>query len=418
MVKSIRALRRSAVVLPLLLSVLSCELWFAPESPDGRSGAPAREILVVHSLAETLSSIELAGDGSFLDSFNDIVHLGSIPNAIIDVGYELVVTLSGENRLLFLDGERLFRRDAIDLGTGVNPMQTTAFGPGSSVFATTGLFSARVHLYSRDGTVLVSSTHVQTGLSPHALLVLPETLDAGTGTVRLLAANTAYSTSRPSSLPFGPATLSVFTLSVSGTAAAPRVAIDATALLELERENHNPETESGLNPVALMDMQETDPAVNEVLVIGSGINYGSSGAGEEDGTLLVLDRTSLNVKQRISMGGSPGAAVVMERDDGGLVLLVAGTTGIWSVQRLPDTHVSTGGWDETSVSPEYRASGGLPFLADIVALDHHVYVADFGNDQVLRFHFDQSAAAGSFLSGPVETRAVSDGPVTLLIRDR
>ncbi|TVR66886.1 MAG: hypothetical protein EA427_15380 [Spirochaetaceae bacterium] len=420
MVRKTRPIR-FAVLPALILSLFSCDLWNTPDTTEGRATAPKREILVVHSLAETLSSVELAPDGSFLGGTGDIVRLGSVPNGIIDVGYELAVTLSGENRVLFLDRERLFRRAPLDLGTGVNPMQTRAFGPGASVFATTGLFSARVHLRGRDGTVLVPDAEMQTGLSPQAILPLPGSGGgtAGTGTVRLVVANTAYSAGRPADIPFGPATLTVFTLTLSGTAAAPQVSLDSSKLVELEESDHNPETESGLNPVALLDMNTIDPAINEILVIGSGINYGSGGSGADDGTLLVLDRTTLEVKQRIPLGGSPGAAIVMERDDGGLVLLMAGTDGIRSLRSAPGEPAGTNGWDPSTLATEYTATGGLPFLADIVSWGDQVYVADFGNNQVLRFTFNgdvASGAPGNLLDGPLERRNVSDGPVALLVR--
>lgn len=415
------ALRRAVALLPFLLLVFSCDLWRAPDTGESRTTVPAREILVVHSLAETLSSVELAPEGSFLGGTNDVVRLGSVPNGIIDVGYELAVTLSGENRVLFLDRERLFRRDAHDLGTSVNPMQTRAFGPGASIFATTGLFSSRVYLRSREGTVLVPDADMQTGLSPQAILPLPEGIGA-TGTVRLLVANTGYSTSRPADIPFGPATLSVFTLQVSGSASAPQVTLDSHVLVSLEEAGHDPATESGLNPVALVDMNEIDPAIEEILVIGSGINYSAGGSGEDDGTLVVLDRATLAVKQRIPLGGSPGAAAVMERDDGGLVLLAAGTDGIRSLQRDPGAPAWTNEWDPATTATEYTATGGLPFLADIVIRDNQVYVADFGNNRLHRFEIKADAASGSglpgsLLEGPLETRNVSDGPVVLLVRD-
>jgi len=255
---------------------------------------------------------------------------------------------------------------------------------------------------------------MRTGLSPQAILPLSEPGEPGT--VRLVVANTAYSTTRPSDIPFGPATLSVFTLALSGTAAVPQASLDSSETVELEDEGYDPNTESGLNPVALVDMNEIDPAIDELLVIGSGINYGSGGSGEDDGTLLVLNRTTLEIKQRIPLGGSPGAAVVLERDDSGLVLLTAGTDGIRSIQRAPGAPAWTNQWEAPSVTTEYTATGGLPFLADIVSRGDQVYVADFGNNRVLRFRFDGSGTPGSFLDGPREVRAVSDGPVALLVR--
>lgn len=406
-----RSLYLAIIILAPLAAVPSCDLWLAPETQEGRSSAPTREILVVHSLAETLSSVELTGDGAFYRSSHDIVQLGSVPNDIGLAGYELTVTLSGENRVLFLDRVRLFQRESIDLGTSVNPMQTKVFGSDSSVFATTGLFSAQAHLRDRSGTELLPSSQLQTGSAPQAILPLADS-GGDQNAFRLVVANTGYSTSRPSDIPFGPATLSVFNLTLSGTAATPQVSLVSSSLVGLEEEGHDPDTESGFNPVALVDMNEIDTAINEVLVIGAGINYGSDGSGADDGSLLVLDRTTLAVKQRIPLGGSPGAAIVMECTDGSLVLFAAGPDGIRSVQRGPGAPAWTNEWDAMSVKTVYTATGGVPFLADIVAFGSSVFVADFGNNRILRFHFDRSTGT---IDGPRETQSVSAGPVALLI---
>ncbi|WP_018527135.1 hypothetical protein [Alkalispirochaeta alkalica] len=387
----------------LCISLLSCSFWFAPDEAEGRSRAPKQELLVVHSLAETLSSLHLGEDGAFLSQQNDLVRLGAVPNEIISVGYELAITLSGENRLLFLDKERLFRRDSIDFGYNVNPMRTAVLNsgtpdPGQSIFATSGLFTSRIHLYSRAGTDQDIAGAMKTGQSPQAVLVLPD----GPNSVRLIVANTAYSSARPSENPFGPASLTVFTLSFQEK---DNVQLVETQDIDLEKDTHDPDTDPGLNPVALVDMKLHDETIDEIVVVGSGRNLGSSGTGDDDGTVLVLNRETLEVIQRISVGGSPGAVAVLPLDTGGHVLFLVGTTGIQSITRSQEKE-----WSQESTSV-YTAQGGLPFLSDVVAWHNALYVADFGRNKILRFRHD----GGEELT-LVEERSVSDGPIALLVR--
>ena len=357
---------------------------------------------MVHSLGETLSSIEIDEQGRFIGTTPDLVTLGSVPNALTSDGEDLIVTLSGENSLLLLDRRRLTPGDppSLDLGPGVNPMQTAVLQPG--LYASTGFFTTQIHLQTRTGLSPPLPEDLGTGPSPQALLVLPP--EGAESRIRLIAANTGYSSTRPSSNPFGPASLSLFTLSVTGPPENYQVTVETASQRNLEEPDHEEQNDPGLNPVALIDGNRYDPSLNELMVLCSGINYGSGNT--DDGTLLVLNRTTLEISQRIYLGGSPGAAVIVPRSDGGHTLFAAGTTAVTSLQRRD----GGSGWDDSSQHTEYTAQGGLPFLADIAVWESSIYVADFGNDRVLRFRFDGDGG----LTGPEEIIPVSDGPAVLM----
>jgi len=393
------------ILTALAVAALSCSLWAPPDQPRGRNIFPPGELLVVHGLGETLSAIELDEQGAFLDHDPDIISLGAVPNALTSDGDELAVTLSGENSLLFLDKKYLKPGDppAVALGSGVNPMHTVVLKPG--LYGTTGFFTTRVHLSQRNGGEPFLSEPLNTGPAPQAVIVLPgEGLD---NQMRLVIANTGYSSTRPASSPFGPASLSLFVLSITGAPGAWEVTVAESVLIDLEAPDHDEQQDSGLNPVALIDTALIDPAVNEILVICSGVNYGSGNTN--DGTLLVLDRTTLAVTRRIFLGGSPGAGVMVARSGGSHTLFTVGTKAIRSLDRAGDGS----GWDENSLRIEYTAGGGLPFLADIAVRNDSLYAADFGNDQILRFKVDGEGG----LKGPEEILSVSDGPAVLMIQE-
>ena len=415
---------RSAFRLGLLtlFSVLfstACSFWAAPELQSRRQYDPIIELFVVNNLAETLTSIELDRSGRFIGTQDDIAILGSVPNGIISTGSELLVTLSGENRLLFLDESTCVTTGSIDLGSGVNPMVTAEIGP--NLYGTTGLFSGRLHIYKRDGSALLEPvTSPVDSRAPQSVITI-RTTGGGPGEVRVLVANTAYSSTRPASDPYGVGTLTVFRISTDGSA----VSIIDSETYELEDSGSNT---GGLNPQQLIDLSAT----GEILVIGAGVNYGG-GSGEDDGVVLVLNRAALIaeatlppagtdiVKQRIPIGGSPGAGVVLDRADSGYTLITAGTTALRAIVR-PGGATGSTPWKEPGSSSEavvYDATGtgtgGLPFLSDIVAWErsagnYSVYVADFGNDRVLRFSFD--GAVGLTFR---EAQTVSDGPIALLL---
>ena len=415
---------RSAFRLGLLtlFSVLfstACSFWAAPELQSRRQYDPIIELFVVNNLAETLTSIELDRSGRFIGTQDDIAILGSVPNGIISTGSELLVTLSGENRLLFLDESTCVTTGSIDLGSGVNPMVTAEIGP--NLYGTTGLFSGRLHIYKRDGSALLEPvTSPVDSRAPQSVITI-RTTGGGPGEVRVLVANTAYSSTRPASEPYGVGTLTVF-----------RISTDGSALSIIDSKTYGLEDSGsgtvGLNPQQIIDI----PATGEILVIGAGVNYGG-GSGEDDGVVLVLDRDELIdettlpppgtdiVKQRMPIGGSPGAGVVLGPTDGVYTLITAGTTALRAIVR--DGSGSTP-WKEPGSSSDavvYDATGtgtgtgGLPFLSDIVAWErsagnYSVYVADFGNDRVLRFSFD--GAVGLTFR---EAQTVSDGPIALLL---
>lgn len=425
----------NTILYTLVVSLSGCSLWYAPDVDSDRTYDPIVELLVVNNLAETLTSIELDGSGRFIASQDDAVPLGAVPNDLVVSGAEIVVTLSGENRLLILDESSFTTLQTVDFGPGVNPMETVV--PRLSIFATTGLFTGRLYLHDREGlpardaagdTISLSTTP-PTPAAPQGVLAVAAPA-GGPEEVRILVANTAYSSARPSSYPYAAATLAAFRLDipagVGNAAGVPQVVLNQSESYSLEDAaelaaiGSDPPTASGLNPQQIIDLPGTD----EILIIAAGVNYGGGGAGNDDGAVLVLDRTLLLdaptlpisatdiVKQRINIGGSPGAGIVMDRDDGGYTLITAGTSAIRTVQR-PAGAGGSEPWQEpasTTSAIAYTATGGLSFLSDIVAWNDSVYVADFGNDRVLRFSFD--GTGGIILR---EGRTVSDGPIALVV---
>ena len=103
--RALRGAKKAGAYLALGIVLSNCSLWFAPDVRGGRDRDPARELLIVHGAAETLSSAELDEAGAIVGVDNDVIVLGNTPNAIIrcDTADELIVTLSGENAVLVLE---------------------------------------------------------------------------------------------------------------------------------------------------------------------------------------------------------------------------------------------------------------------------------------------------------------------------
>lgn len=399
--------RGGALGICVAVLIGGCALWVTPTMRDGRSDAPERELLVLNNLSQTVSSVLLAENGAFIDVDHDITQVGAVPGGLVAAGQEIVITLSGENRLIFLDRDRLVLSDSdIVLSPNTNPMQTVFLGAG--VFATTGLFSGRVHLSRRDGTALavpgVAEETLRVGTAPQALIRLAGMPDTEP---RIVAAATGFDTSRPSATPFGKSSVVLFSLERTGS-------LDPV-ITTVKREATWQDDRDGRNVTALLDVAAVDETVDEILLIGSGINMGAGGTGKDDGTILVLHRDTLAVLQDISVGGSPGGGVVVARNDGGLTLFLAGVEGITSLQRPPGATM----WDVHSSVQEYDASagGGLPLLAGMAVWNGSLYVADFGNDRILRFEMEENPG-WRLGAEPDESITVSDGPQSLAIITR
>ncbi|MFP4535719.1 MAG: hypothetical protein ACLFNP_08360 [Spirochaetaceae bacterium] len=377
------------------------------EASDGRSADRDRELFVIHSLAETISSVELTSDGSLGDVQNDVQTLGAVPNQILRVGEELIVTLSGQNELLRLDESTLRVTGRINHGAGSNPMETTPLVPGATsndaaagLLVTTHLLAARVQiddLQDRSWDPPPPWTH-DVGQAPQALISLP---GSSPDQVRLLVANTNFSTDSAAPSPFGRATLSSMVFELPGTGSAGAVERVDKETIDLEPADFDPEHDSGTNPTALIDA----PSLGEVLVVGSGINYGAEGTGEDDGVLVTLNRDTLTVQERHNVGGSPGAAVLLPEGTGHRLYL-GGPTGIRSLK-----HDGTE-W-AAEARREYDATGNgdsLPFIADLARYENTIYAADFANNRILAF----AVGDNGVLSLREEMR-LSEGPIALLI---
>jgi len=172
--------------------------------------------------------------------------------------------------------------------------------------------------------------------------------------------------------------------------------------VDLEPSGFDPSQDSGTNPTALIDA----PSLGELLVVGSGVNYGSDGTGADDGALVVIDRTTLSVEGRYTVGGSPGAGVLVPEGSGHRLYL-AGPGGIRSIY-----HDGTQ-WED-SARLEYDATSGsggsLPFIADLARRGEVIYAADFANNRVLAFGIGSAGALT-----PRGEVAVSQGPIALLV---
>lgn len=397
MVKS----QRYAAFLVVILLVSGCSLFDSSDTSDGRSVDPRREIFVVHSLAETISSVALNGDGSFGSVQPDLQYLGAVPNHILRLGEELLVTLSGQNELLRLDESTLQVTGRINHGAGNNPMETVSFYPGSGtttladgLVVTTHLFTDRVRIDDVRGRSWQSGPPWTSaaGQAPQALLALP---GSSASQVRLLVANTAFSTSNPASAPYGDGTVTATTFQLTSSGSRGSLTEIPSEVVNLE------DGGTGTNPTAIIDA----PALNQVLVIGSGVNYGGGGNGADDGTLTILHRDDLSRQDRIVVGDSPGSAVLLPEGSGHR-LYMAGPTGIKSIDHDGSSWAA-------SARAEYNATGGggsLPFIADIARYGNTLYAADFANSRLLAFGVGADGALS--LRGSL---SVSQGPVALLV---
>ena len=379
------------------LIVLAVLITGSCQIPDpgitGRDADPGDEVLVIHSLAETMTSIALHSDGSPGSVDHDVQYLGAAPNDIIRLRERYLVTVSGENALLLLDAATTDTLGRIDLGAGTNPMAAAVVG--EEIIAVTEFLSHAVSLQRTATSVPPQNAEVgrfAVGAAPQAIMTLPGTESDVT---RIIVANTAFTLNSPSGFPFGAASLSVRSVRIDASGSAVRLVSEQE--IPLEADGFDAAIENGLNPTALLDM----PPTGELLVVGSGENYGGSGTGDDDGVLLVLDRMSLEIRRRISVGGSPGAGVVVERT-GGYDLYLAGVEGMRRVHRGTV-------WDEES-SFVYRATGDpLPFISDIVAAGDFLYASDFSGSRILVFRL--AATGGVTLECEIP---VSHGPIALL----
>lgn len=382
-----------------ILLVISCTI--PRTGVDGRSTDPGDEVLVIHSLAETVTSIAIDADGlpGTLDS--DVAYLGAVANDIIRLRDRYLVTLSGENALVFLTDDTLSEAGRIELGRGRNPMESAVLsvGNGEEIIAVTEFLTGTVSLH-RAGTTMpptISELVVSTvGAAPQALIVLS---GSTANERRVIVANTAFSLNSESGYPFGAASISVRTVEIDES--GPAVTIGDTVEIPLEDADFDGTVENGLNPVAFLDI----PATGELLILGSGRNYGDDLNGDDDGVVLVLDRETLDVLERIPVGGSPGAGALIERN-GTYYLFLAGVRGIRRVHR-DDT------WS-TGASPLYESSGTpLPFLSDIAIAGDYLYAADFSRSLVLVFFIKNNGTITEVRRIPV-----SQGPISLLVDRR
>lgn len=393
----------------IFLALTGCSLIGSSEegAGDGRSVDPDREIFVIHSLAETISSVELSADGTFGPVHSDIQYLGAVPNHIFRYEDELITTLSGQNELLRLDESTLVVTGRVGHGAGSNPMETIQLSPSQGttnlaegLLATTHLLAGRIRIddlrnrsWSEPPPWIYS-----VGEAPQALLTLP---GANSSELRLIVANTSFSTDGGGSSPFGRATLSsmVFRLTESSSAGSLEQISDET--IDLEPLGFDPSSDSGTNPTALIDA----PTLGEFLVIGSGLNYGADGTGADDGRLIVIDRNTSAIKGSYHIGGSPGAGVLVSEGSGHRLYL-GGPTGIRSIY-----HEGTQWADGSRREFDATGSGGsLPFIADIAHCGNTIYAADFANNSVLAFEI----GSDGILSRRGEV-AVSQGPIALLV---
>lgn len=400
-----RVAKMVGVAAALALMATACVDVTAPETRSGRSASDDRplEILVFHGLAETLSTVTLdAVDGGIAEITDNVRELGAVPNDITfgDTAGEILITVSGENRVLVLDESTLRVIDEIVLPTGSNPMSSVALGTlsdaGAGIVATSALFSGALLLNDRserDWSVSVDGelrgtlpVEMPVGVAPQAVLGLA---GQNGNTVRLIVTNTAYDGSRASATPFGVGTLDEYEVDIHAT--------DGTvAIRAIERGYTFGEVDSeGLNPTALRLIPAAGSQPEEILVVGSGANLsgGNGGDGADDGRLLILNRDTRAVREEIAVGGSPGSLALLRESQGYRVFL-AGPRGIRTVFRDDDTGWSSGG---TGSSLVYDAIGGsLNLIADVAVYSGtdgvSLYATDYWESRILRFRVGDGGA--------------------------
>lgn len=384
----------------------SCDLFTAPDDAGGGRSLPepTGEIFVLHSLAETLSTVALNADNAVGAVDRDVLLTGAVPNDLVRIGPLLALVASGENALLTVNEDTLRLSRTIDLGTGRNPMRIAALVDATDLpvarwlVAITNLLTDTVSVVDIDGGAVVAEYPV--GPSPQTVRALPGTDQSQ---IRLVVSNTNFRADRPAEIPYGPGSLTELVLEVaSDGAGSPVVGLRSSRSIELEEPDHDPATEAGINPGDLVVL----PAAGELLVVGSGVNLLPGGAGADDGTVLILDIDTLDILDRISIGGSP-ARGVLRTDATDTALYTAGVDGIRRLVRH-----DAAGWDSppsTDAALFARAGATGSLIADCLIVGERLYAADFAGDRLRVLHADTAA--------PLQEVALSDGPVALLWDD-
>ncbi|TVR04728.1 MAG: hypothetical protein EA403_04535 [Spirochaetaceae bacterium] len=416
MVKSMR-LRRIAVIAWLamtLVSATACSLIFSPDQSVGSGRTRPRtvpELFVVHSLAETLTAVGLSSLG-VIDSVDaDVALVGSIPNHLLAVGNQLVVTSSGENRLVVLDIDTLQRVAVIDLGSGRNPYTSTALSdnesdPAFGLVATTNWLTDTVSVSNLATRRVIHRDHAgshqraefSVGPRPQAVVALP---GDNPGHMRIVTANTNFSAGS-----FGVATLTELTVSIeeSGNVTEPvSVELEAARSVPL---SHNGQGAEGLNPTALIVLPDAGPH-GTLVVVGSGTN---TGGGTDDGVVLFLNAGTLVVEQRLTVGGSPGSGAAFVSAFDSFVVL-AGIEGLRAVRFDAGTNQWVGGDLLIAAAP---GGSGLSFFSDIAVVEEYAYVSDFQNNRLLGYQLAVDAEDGLSLN-PVSSTSLSQGPIALRV---
>ncbi len=390
------SINKCLISLVSLLVLSGCELFLVPsDGGEGRTRTEtSREIFVLHSLAESISVLEIDDDGQPSASDANVLQTGAIPNDIVRLGPLLLFVVSGENAVVSAVEDTLNLRSRVDLGTNRNPMRISAFADATAnqdarwLVAATNLLSDTVSIVNVDRGAVIAEFPV--GPSPQAILLTPGTTSAE---VRIIVSNTNFRTDRPPEIPYGPGSLTELRVVVEN---ASTVSLLSTRQIDLEDTDYDEVSDAGVNPGDLVDL----PAVDEVLVIGSGVNLAPGGGGADDGTVIVLDRETLAINRRIAIGGSPGRGVITA-DAPSTVLYTAGVDGVRRIER------DAGAWATPSGTTLLVSSGATGSLfADCIVVDDVIYVADFSADRVLTIE----ASTGARLA---ET-PVSDGPIALL----
>lgn len=414
------------------LTIAGCVDVTTPETAAGRSAAddPALELLIFHGQAETLSTVTLdPRDGSIESITENVQELGAVPNDIVlgDSANEIMITLSGENRVLILEESTLRIADAIILPTGSNPMASVALGAeveaARGLVATSTLFTGEIFLSDRagrdwevsaDGAGHVDLSTVGTtlpvnlplGVAPQALLSVP----AGEpDTLRIVSASTAYDATRDGDNPFGEATLEEYWITASDS---PQPTIEIMAVQS--GYSFGAINSTGLNPTQLTLVPTRGSQPDEIVVVGSGANLsGSDGGGSDDGRLIVLERDTLAVREDLTIGGSPGSIAMYQGSEGTRIFL-AGPAGIRTVFRD-----NTDGWtvDPSEESLVYTpAVNSLALIADVAVYSGStgasLYATDYWESKLLRFEIGEAGVL--YLDQSFD---MPQGPQGLLIVD-
>ena len=323
----------------------------APEPPDDNPSEVVPRVLVLNSLSETISSLDLTSGE--LNVF--AAPAGTWPNRIVSVPElrEILVVASGDNEIELLSEETLAHLNAVDVGSGNNPWMASLWKDTHAIV--TNWLSGEIveiDLASRG-----AGRRMATSVSgPEGILVVND---------RAYVACSHYEVPNSSFL--------------DGR-------LDAIDLLNWVRDASIP---VAVNP---QDVKLAPDGSIHVLCTGT---YGN-GPTPQSGKVSVVDPISLQTTDTIEIGGSPGRFAIAS---GGVAWVAGFEGGIRRYDTQSRQILSPPG------DPELTAPGFSAVAWD--SAGSTVYVTSFEADLLIAI----DEAAGSIRDAWI----VGDGPIDILV---